>query len=1159
MYPRTLYFTLVVAVATILFAPAPVSAQDARGAVLGRITDPTGAVISGATARATNTSTGVAAAARSNETGDYRIPYLLPGIYIVQVETVGFKKFVRENIQVRVGDAVEVNIVMELGNASETIEVRSETPLLSTAESSLGQVVDERRILELPQHGSSAMDLVHLAPGTVNTTNMRVRKPNQTGSASSFAADGAGQNNEFTVDGIPNTMSYGTSSYVALVPPSTAISELRVQTSSFDASVGHTLGALFNVGVKSGTNQLHGEAHWAVMNRVFDAKTTFQNRSGLKKLPNYQDNRYGASAGGPVVLPRIYNGRNRTFWFYAWEENPFTVPIDFLTTVPTDAMRGGDLSALLALGSNYQVYDPFSTAVTPDGHYTRQPITGNVIPQSRIDPVAKNILGYWPRPNQAGTKEGLRNWFNSGPARFDSYDHLGRVDHAFTENHRAYLRLNRDFYSEDENHTFNTDVTRTIGSRVIQGLALDDVYVFNPSFLMNVRYGITHMNFDERRATRGFDLSTLGFSQNLLRLIEKDRATFPNVTVGSWNALGGFVSGGDGGWSSQIHAFNGNFTKYIGSHSLRFGVEFRAYRENRDQRPYAVSPQLAFSSSWARGPYDTSALPPVGGEITSFLLGIPDGQMVRSSSYADQSLYYAGYIHDDFKVSPKLTLNVGLRYELETPLTERFDRSVSQFAFDQSNPIEAKAIANYASAAVPELPANQFRVRGGLTFANAGGNPRNLWEGEKKVFMPRIGFAWELRPQTVLRGGYGMYYQTIGVNVSTAVQSGFSQATPIQASKDSGVTYIANTANPFPDGLTAPLGAAGGLTTYLGQGISFFPKNRRQPYAQRWSLGLQRVLPGQWLFEGTYVGNRSTRLGVNRNLNATPAKYLSRLPYRDNATISYLATRSTNPFYGINPIYGTTITRAALLSAYPHFGSVTMQEPIGYSWYHSAQIRLERRFAHGFTYQVSYTFSKMMEATELLNASDARPYETIATLDRSHRLVMSAIWDLPFGRGRHFGARWPGALDFIAGGWQLGMIGQRQSGSALGFGDVWTLFTGNPDDIVIPRSERTLERWFNTGAGFNRNSAQQLASNIRVSALRFSNIRGDGQARWDFSAIKNFSITERFKFQFRAECLNAWNHANLGNPNTSVTSSAFGTISSADVPRKWQMALKLSY
>jgi Carboxypeptidase regulatory-like domain len=438
----------------VLLLPAALSGQDARGTLLGKITDPSGAVIADAEVRATNMATGVAAAARTNAAGNYRLPYLAPNTYDVEVEIKGFKRVIRHGVQVRVSDEVEVNLMLEIGSTGESIEVKAETPLLSTVDASLGQVVDGRRIAELPQYGSSPMDLVHLAPGVINSTDLRVRKPNQTGSASSFTADGTlVYSNEFTVDGIPNTMSYGSNAYVAFVPPATAVSELKVQTSPFDASVGHAMGALFNVGIKSGTNTVHGEAHWAVMNRALDANNTFQNRSG-QEPPVYQDNRYGASLGGPVEIPKLYNGKNKTFWFYAWEANPFDVPINFVASVPTDAERKGDLSGLLKLGSNYQIYDPSTTAAAANGLFSRQPFPNNVIPPSRLDPVASHILSYWPAPNQPGTADGLNNYFRSGPALFDSWVHLGRIDHAFNDKHRVYLRLNKDFYSEDENHIF---------------------------------------------------------------------------------------------------------------------------------------------------------------------------------------------------------------------------------------------------------------------------------------------------------------------------------------------------------------------------------------------------------------------------------------------------------------------------------------------------------------------------------------------------------------------------------------------------------------------------------------------------------------------------------------------------------------------------------
>jgi hypothetical protein len=384
-------------------------------------------------------------------------------------------------------------------------------------------------------------------------------------------------------------------------------------------------------------------------------------------------------------------------------------------------------------------------------------------------------------------------------------------------------------------------------------------------------------------------------------------------------------------------------------------------------------------------------------------------------------------------------------------------------------------------------------------------------------------------------------------------------STPIQASLDSGQTYIATTANPFPSGLLEPLGAKGGLSTNLGQAVSFFRRRRQHPYAQRWSFGFQQLLPGQFMAEASYVGNRNTRLEVSRNYNAVPAQYLSRSPVRDQQTINYLAQSFPSPLYGTNPIYGTNISRSGLLVPYPHFSGVSATEPVGYSWYHSLQMRGEKRFSRGYSFQLSYTWSKLMEAASFLNASDPLPYESLSSLDRTHRLAASWIWELPFGRGRRFGGNLPGPVNFVAGGWQLSGAVQRQSGPPLAWGDVWTLFTGNPEDVKLPKSQRSVDRWFNVNAGFNRNSAQQLASNIRVSPIYFSDLRADGQARWDFAAIKSFKIVEQVRLQFRAEVVNAWNHPNLMTPVMTPTSSTFGMITSQDATRSWIMSLWLRF
>ena len=520
-----------------------------------------------------------------------------------------------------------------------------------------------------------------------------------------------------------------------------------------------------------------------------------------------------------------------------------------------------------------------------------------------------------------------------------------------------------------------------------------------------------------------------------------------------------------------------------------------------------------------------------------------------------QDKFFALYFQDDVKLSSRLTLNLGLRYETEFPLTERFDRLVARFDSTVANPIEAQARANYARNPIPELAPADFRAPGGLTWVSPGS--RSPYQ-RNNSFMPRIGLAYQLTPKTTVRAGYGIFYDTIGVNKAIALQTGFSQATPIQASLDNGLTYVATNANPLPNGLIEPLGPAGGLTTNLGQGIDFYNPSLPHPYSQRWSFGVQRLLPAQFLVEVSYVGNRGTRQIVDRDLNNTPAKYLSTQPTRDQQTIDFLTAQFPSPFAGLNPIYGARMSRANLLRPYPQFGSVMLEDPVGYSWYHSMQARLEKRFSHGYTFQVDYTFAKLMEAMEFLNGTDAMPYETISSMDRPHRVAVSGIWEVPVGRGRRFGGSMPGALNFVVGGWQLCGVVIRQAGAPLQFGNI--IFNGDIQNIALPKSERSVDRWFNTDAGFNRISAQQLANNIRAFPLRLSGARSDGQSSWDFSVLKNFQVGERVRVEFRAEAYNALNHSSFNAPNMAPANSAFGTITatSGDA-RNWQLALKVNF
>jgi hypothetical protein len=727
------------------------------------------------------------------------------------------------------------------------------------------------------------------------------------------------------------------------------------------------------------------------------------------------------------------------------------------------------------------------------------------------------------------------------------------VDHAFNEAHRAFVRVQYDKWTEDKDDHFNNGINGIILNRVNRGIALDDVVVLSPTLVLNVRYGITQQDFLERRRTQGYDLASLGFSKNLLSLIDASQATVPRVRNG-YAMLSSWESG-DGATNSLTHSFATALTKLHKDHNLKFGADFRVYRAFGDRHPAAVAPDFRFENTYTRGPFDNSPGATIGQELAAMLLGIPGGSMERTASFAMQDTYLGLYLHDEWKMNRKLTLSLGLRYELETPLTERFNRLVGGFDFAATNPIQAAVQANYAKNPIPGL--STVPVRGGLTWVSDG--QRSPFSGEKNNFLPRIGIAYQLTPKTTVRTGFGIYYDTLGVNMTRAVQTGFSQTTQIVASRDSGQTYVANVADPFPNGLLDPLGPKGGLTTNLGQAVEFYNAGLKHPYAQRWSLGIQRILPAQFLIDSSYVANRGTRVRVVRQYNALPLQYLSTKPYRDAATISYLTENSPNPFLGQPGPYNASTSRSELFRPFPAFGAISAEDSIGYSWYHSLQTKLERRFSRGFTFQLGYTWSKAMEATEFLNAADPMPYEQIANFDRTHRLTMSGIWELPFGKGRAIGSGMPAPLNVIAGGWQLGMTVIRQGGGPINWWDN-VFFNGDPDNIALPKSQRSVDRWFNADAGFNRKSGEQPSFAVRTWPLRFSGLRGDGRATWDFSAIKNFMITEQLKLQFRAECYNAWNHANFRDPVTNPLDSSMGAIwNTTTDPRMFQLSLRLRF
>jgi outer membrane receptor protein involved in Fe transport len=1160
MSPLTSRFrSIAVNICLALLISALVRAQDPRGTIAGRVVDRSESVVVGAKVQVTNVETKVTTTVQTNDAGTFRVPFLIPGTYQLTAEMAGFKTATLENIELRVADTLDLTVRLDVGATSDKVTVMAGAPVLETGYSTPGTVVDERRVRDLPEKGGDAFELTHYVPGVTNLSTLRTLKPDSPEGTSQISINGTGADqSQWQIDGINDTINDENKGYgrVAYIPPHGAVVEFKLQGNPYDASAGHMLGSVVSVSTKSGTNESHGTMYYYFKNSALDCTDFFINKAGQRN-PVSQDHRYGLTIGGPIFAPKLYNGRNKTFFFFAWEENRYISPSGTsgqTNTVPTPAERTGDFSTLLAIGPQYQIYDPFSTVPAANGRYQRQPIPGDILPKSQLNPVGLKLINLYPLPNQAGTIDFQSNNYYPDPRRQSSDSFMVRGDHSFSDNNRFFARLNHYHYTIPKNQ-LGVPASIFIEDQVNQGIALDDVAVISPSFVLNFRYGLTAAEFPERRASEGTSLTSLGFSPALAALFDSRVSTIPRVSVSPLTTLSNW-SLGDGNTSGVTHNLVADATKLKGAHNIRFGADFRLERTYAYRDPAAISPDLSFSTSYTNGPLDNSPSAPVGQAIAAMLLGIPGGSVTipGTNNYAAQDKYLGLYVQDDFKITPKLTLNLGLRYEMEWPVREKYNRLVAGFDGGTPNPIAAQAIANYARNPIPELPLSAFKVLGGQTFVGSGGSPYNANRGE---WLPRLGLAWQLSPQTVLRGGYGIYFGSLGVTSFSPVQTGFTQTTPIQASLDNGQTYIATLTNPFPAGLIAPSGATSGLATALGQSLTVFNPSMKPPYSQRWSFGVQRTLPDQFLLDVSYIGDRVTHLTINQSINNMPAQFLSTSPFRDQNTINFLTATFPNPFYGLNSVYGSTISRATLLEPYPEFGSITIKEPIGSSWYHSLQVKLEKRLSHGYTVQVGYTHSKYMQATEFLNSTDAVPYRTISDMDRPNVFTITGLWELPYGRGRHFGSHAPAPLNFMFGGWQLGMVEVHQSGAPLTWGNY--IFLGDIQKIQLPDSQQTVARWFNT-SGFNTNSSQQLANNIRTFPIRFSGIRADGATGWNFSMIRNYHVRERIAMQFQAECFNTLNHPVFAAPNTTPTSSAFGTVTnSASEPRSIDFSLKLVF
>ncbi|HPT25888.1 MAG TPA: TonB-dependent receptor [Bryobacteraceae bacterium] len=1161
-------------------------AQDARGTILGKVSDPSGAVIANAEVVVTNQAMGTKMTLTTNAEGMYLAPLLSPGQYQVEVSSAGFKKALRSGIEVRIADRLDISVTLEVGATDQSVTVTAEAPLLNSETASLGTVIDSKRVASLPLSYGNPFLLIGLTAGVTFNGSVRLDRPFEPTHIVNYSMGGTrGNLNDITIDGAPSTATANANEVTAsYVPPTDIVQEFKVQTATFDAQFGQTQGGVTSFSIKSGTNLFHGSGGYSFYRPSMLANDFFNNRKSLA-VPNFEFNRWGGSLSGPVLIPKVYNGRNKTFWLIGYEGIHDSRPRhdDTTNTVPTAAMHEGDFSALLTGGgSSYAIYDPATRVKLANGRFQQTAFAGNLIPKARFDAVGSKILNWYPTTaKSAGSAVGVGNYADASTAEIAKYwNGSFRIDQNLGDRQRFFIRASAYRRDSTYNDYFENAMTGIQFLFESKAAVFDHVYTLSPTMVLNTRYSYNRFirGSDGNALGEGFDLSQLGFSSQYISQVPKDIARFPRIN------LTGYISNGFTGELRPVnnHTASATLTKVSGKHSIRTGFEFRAYQEADKFFSNANTGQFTFDSTYTRGPLDNSSTSPssIGQSVASLLLGLPgSASIARSADYIEQSESWGFFVQDDWKISRKLTLNLGLRYEFETPLAERYNRSTLSFDTSYTQSISAAAQAAYAtiypniSGGFAELPVSSLVLKGGMTFAGLNGNNGSLYATPKNVFLPRVGLAYQIANNTVMRAGVGMFAGFLGERRGDVIQNGFSQNTNMVLTTDSGLTWATTLANPFNNGITEPKGASEGYATYLGQGFSFFNQTPSVPMTSRWELGFQHEVKG-YSFELNYIGSKTIHTEVTRNINALPRQYWSTLKTRDDANNNYLSANISNPLKGL--VTGNTqgtytssnITRQTLLSPYRAFGSnaINGTENIGYTWYHSAQFQAQKRFSKGYTLMGSYTLSKWMQAVNLLNAVDPLPIEEISDADAPHRINISGVWELPFGRGKTLLSDSNPFVSRLVGGWQVSGIWSLQSGFPLAWNNA--IYYGNPKDIVLPLGERTPNHWFNV-TGFETASAKQLLTNqLRWWPLRFSQIRRQRQNNVDLAAIKQTSIKEGMSVEFRAEALNAFNHPYFPSPNMTITTAqsatdtGFGQINAStqdNYARRLQLSIRFLF
>ncbi len=1121
-------------------------AQTYYGGLRGTVTDPTGQAIAGGTVKLKNEATNVERSVVTNGGGEYVISSVDPASYTVTVMASGFKALVRTGVVVSTQEFLTLDFSVQLGSTTDAIQVTEVLPIVESSNASNGQVIDTQKLSDLPILGRNPFLFSKLNNNVAAVGDPRFNRfQDQSGSSQISIAGGPIRGNNYFIDNVPITDSMNRA---VIIPSIEATQEVKVQANTYDAEMGRTGGGVFNTTLRSGSNELHGSLVGYTRQTDWLANGFFQNASGTPRAetPFYN---YGGSIGGPVIVPKLYNGRNKTFFWVTEEGYRQSSPFSDSYAVPTDLERKGDFSKSIGPDGNpLQVFDPV----------THQQYQGNVIPQTSLNPIGLAIAAVYPHPNLAAASFGTNNYNGTDVLKDRADESIYKLDHQFFSWWRtnvSYLHYASKEPGGNPLHTIaGTGGVDYLLYRKVDAVNWNNTFLPSPTMVVTVGYGFNRFPNNSLDSSAGFDQTTLGFPSSYVSQLQKK--SFPVVNMTNFASLGGSNSGPSVFYSRSIVL---GVSKYLGKHNLKSGFVFRSISVDFTDLSNGNG-SFSFANDFV-SPND-----PLGKKAKTDLLNLLTGYASTGSSVtqtihlATNVPYYAGYFQDDYRLTNKLTLNLGLRYEWEAGLSERSNHYA--VGFDQN------------------------ATKGGIEFAGQNGYPTTCCDFSRKKFGPRIGAAYALNPKTTIRLGYGTFYAPSAFTSSSAFAPGYSQATTYVYSNDGGKTPAGSLSNPYPGGILQPSGNANGYLTGVGSSVTTWSQNSKSPIVHQYSFDIQRELPAQIGLQIGYVGSRSRHLmpgnGMNTaNINQLPDQYLA----LGLGATDQLTALVNNPYFGrggTGVIGGQRVAYNQLLRPFPEFASVNLNDYTAHAKYDALIVKAQKRFSHGLTFLSTYTWSKNEDsswaASNFLNASKSAPQDVYnlgaewsrSVVDLPHRLTTSATYDLPVGKNKLLPVN-NSLLNFFVGNWSVNAITVIQTGfplaisqnsnnnRAIGTGvqrpnivaGVSACIGGSPEDHAgaIPKSSYLNPAAFTTAPAYTFGNAPRT-----IGCL------SPGYENWDISVFKSFPVRDRITFQFRAEALNAFNTPQFRAPNTAVGNSNFGAITQqANFPRYLQLGGRISF